>query len=108
MSVKPGHIVKCENGHVLYRVLVPLGLGAHMRASDFEAIDPEVDGAPQAGSPVKPCPHCGALWHRRLGREVGSPYDETETSTLGPNQMAWCRDNLRGFRLDEPVRRDGV
>ena len=28
-----------------------------------------------------------------------------QTTTLGPNQIAWCRDNLRGFRLDEPVRR---
>lgn len=47
---------------------------------------------------------CDGMRNARRQNQAGVPL---ERAALGPNQIAWCKDHLRGFSLDGERNVDG-
>lgn len=77
MTVQPGHIVRCENGHPLYRVTVPLNRRTPASHTDLVRID-EAAVKPVPGAKMERCPHCGGHWIWGLKKAVNAADDRTE------------------------------
>jgi hypothetical protein len=66
---KAGDIIRCINGHDLFRVLVDIIPGAVIESKNFSPIGDTP--APQAGKPIEPCHICGTPW---ITKGIGNGY----------------------------------
>jgi hypothetical protein len=60
---RAGDIVKCEDGHPLYKLRSDIESGAIIRSSMFEAIGDAQP--PQAEAAIKNCHICGKPWIKK-------------------------------------------
>lgn len=62
---RPGDLVTCPEGHVLYRVRNVLLRHSAIRAADFKSAHPKMP-EPRADKRdnMQPCADCGAVWWR--------------------------------------------
>jgi hypothetical protein len=66
--IRKGDVVTCENGHPLYEAIRDIYRQKIVQASAFRGVGNIP--SPAGNDPMRPCPICGAEFHREHGGKL--------------------------------------